>query len=134
MLKDLWINLPVKDIERSKKFYSGIGFKLNEKYSGQDSLSYMIGNKEMILMLFKEDMFESFTRSKVSDTSLSSEVLFSIGAESREDVDQLVKNAEASGGTVFSEAAEVQGWMYGCGVADPDGHRWNAVYMDFSKR
>lgn len=133
MIKDIWINLPVKDIQRSKEFYTAIGFKSNEKHNSPDSLSFLIGDKNIVLMLFPEKVFQSFTINPVSDAVKGTEVLLSLGASSREEVDELQRNAEASGGTVFSPAAEVMGWMYGCGVADPDGHRWNALYMDMSK-
>ena len=59
--------------------------------------------------------------------------LFSLGAVNRQDVDNYAKNAKAAGGTVFAEPGESNGFMYGCGFCDPDGHRWNPVFMDLSK-
>ena len=86
-----------------------------------------------MVMLFAENIFESFTRHAITDTKQSTEVLFSIDAESREEVDELAKKAASAGGTVFAQPGEKDGWMYGCGFADPDGHRWNVLYMDMSK-
>jgi len=134
MTKELWINLPVKDVKKAKDFYTKIGFTLNEKYGNNDSsASFLIGTKNIIVMLFAEPVFKGFVRDEISDTSKGSEVLFSIDAESRAEVDEIAKKAEAAGGRVFAKPGENQGWMYGCGFCDPDGHRWNALYMDFSK-
>lgn len=77
-------------------------------------------------------MFRSFTDHAVTDTQQGTEVLFSLGADSKEEVDELAKKAEQAGGTVFREP-DGEEWMYGCGFVDPDGHRWNVLYMDMSK-
>lgn len=130
MINDIWINLPVSNIEASRKFYTSIGFTLNEKHQSPDSLSFLIGGKKVVLMLFKTEMFERFTQQKSSDTTRGSEVLFSIGAASREDIDRLAEKAIEGGGSVFGKPTEIQGWMYGCGIADPDGHRWNGLFME----
>jgi len=134
MSRDLWLNLPVREPERSKEFYTEIGFQLNEQYTSQDgSFSLFVGDNRVVLMLFPEKAFRGFAGNGVADTRQGTEVLFSIGANSREEVDELALRAERAGGTVFSKPGENGGWMYGCGFADPDGHRWNALYMDMSK-
>ena len=134
MTKQIWINLPVKDIRKSKEFFTRVGFSLNEQYGNSDhSASLLIGEKNIVLMLFEEATFKSFTRNNLPDTKISTEVLFSLDAESREEVDEMAKKAADAGGLIFAEPAENQGWMYGCGFADPDGHRWNVLYMDMSK-
>ena len=84
-------------------------------------------------MLFAEQVFENFTMNKTSDARVVSEVRFSLGAETRQGVDLLAQRAQAAGGTVFCKPVENQGWMYGCGFADLDGHRWNVLHMDMSK-
>src|SRR5437868_719721 len=128
MTKEIWINLPVKDVNRSKEFFTSIGFTLNEKFGNNEvSASFTIGSKNLILMLFAEQVFKGFVQHAVADTAQGSEVLFSIDAESREEVDELARKAEAAGGHVFGQPGENQGWMYGCGFTDPDGHRWNVL-------
>lgn len=133
MTKEIWINLPVKDVKRSREFFSKLGFTFNERGSSEHSLSMFVGEKNVIFMLFEEAMFQNFTQHTITDTSKSTEVLFSIDAESREEVDQLAKAAADAGGDLFAPPGENQGWMYGCAFADPDGHRWNVLYMDMSK-
>ena len=134
MTKELWINLPVKDINRSKAFFTKMGFTPNSHYGNSDnSASFFVGQKNIVLMLFSEAAFKNFTRSEITDTKISNEVLFSFDAESREEVNEIAKKAVEAGGTIFGEPGESMGWLYGCGFADPDGHRWNALYMDLEK-
>ena len=134
MTKEIWINLPVKNVPRAAQFFKSIGFAINPHYNNSDSsASFFIGEKKIVLMLFNEDQFKSFTKANIADTGAGSEVLFSIAAESPADVDEIAKKAEAAGGIVFGKPTDIQGWMYGCGFCDPDGHRWNVLYMDVSK-
>ena len=134
MSRELWLNLPVREPERAKEFYKQIGFRLNEQYVSQDSsFSFFVGDNQVVLMLFPESTFRGFTGNAVADSGQGTEVLFSLGANSRDEVDDLALKAERAGGTIFSKPGEQGGWLYGCGFADPDGHRWNALYMDMSK-
>lgn len=134
MTKDLWINLPVKDVTKARDFFIAIGFKLNEGPGNTEtSASIKIGNKNIILMLFEENFFKNITGNALTDTSKSSEVLFSFDAESEEEVNELAVKVEKAGGIVFSKPSAFKGWMYGCAFCDLDGHRWNVLFMDFSK-
>lgn len=132
--KEIWINLPVKDVAKSKEFYKAIGFVLNTAHGNtNDSACFLIGEKNMVLMLFQEDVFKSFTKISLADTNQSSEVLISFDSESRAEVDDMANKVEAAGGKIFGKPEEIQGWMYGCGFTDIDGHRWNMLHMDMSK-
>lgn len=133
MTKQIWLNLPVKDAMKSKDFFSKIGFKFLEERTTLDSACMLVGEGNFVIMLFAENMFQNFINHAITDTKQSSEFLISIDAESREEVDQIAENARAAGGTIFAKPAENQGWMYGCGFCDLDGHRWNVLHMDFSK-
>lgn len=133
MTKEIWINLPVKDVNKTKEFFGRIGFTPNEQQSNDGMACFTVGEKKMTVLFFAEDTFKGFTKSEVSDTKTGAEVLISFDAESREEIDETAGKVFDAGGTIFSEPAEIQGWMYGFGFADPDGHRWNMVYMDFNK-
>jgi len=134
MSRELWLNLPVREPERAKAFYTQLGFRLNEQYASQDgSFSLIVGDNQVVLMLFPESAFRGFSGNAVADSWQGTEVLFSLGANSRDEVDEFALKAERAGGTVFSKPGEKGGWMYGCGFADLDGHRWNVLYMDMSK-
>lgn len=133
MTKDIWLNLPVKNAQRSKTFFEALGFSFNEKYADNATSACLIIADKLVVMLFENSLFRGFTQHAVSDTESGSEILISIDAESREEVDEMAKKVVAAGGTVFGQPGDNQGWMYGMGFVDLDGHRWNMVYMDWSK-
>ncbi|MDB5231935.1 MAG: extradiol dioxygenase [Chitinophagaceae bacterium] len=134
MTKELWINLPVKSVAKSKAFFGELGFSFNTKHGNSDtSASLLVGSKNIVVMLFEEPMFKGFVQNEISDTKQGNEVLLSFDAESVEEVDEMAKKAEAAGATIFGKPGWSQGWMYGFAFADPDGHRWNMLYMDMSK-
>lgn len=133
MSKEIWINLPVKDLKRSKKFFDEIGFK-TDKGSGNDEelIGITYGEGNVNIMLFPETVFRGYTDNEISNSKAGTEVLFSFGAESKEEVDEMMKLVMQAGGAVYGKP-EGDGWMYGGGFIDLDGHRWNMLYMDFSK-
>lgn len=134
MTKEIWINLPVDDIKRSVAFFTQIGFSLNENQPVTDNMaSLLVGEKKFVLMLFTKDLFKGFCSHQIADTNAGTEVLFSIDAENKEEVDALLQKAEDAGGSIYAKGGEKDGWMYGGGFIDPDGHRWSVLYMDFSK-
>jgi predicted lactoylglutathione lyase len=133
MTKELWVNLPVKDVNKSKEFFGKIGFALDEKHGGDDMACLIVGKNDLKVLLFAETTFKNFTKNEIPVGGQTTEVLFSIEVESREEVDETAKKVWDAGGKIFSEPEEIQGWMYGCAFADLDGHRWNVMEMDFSK-
>ncbi|WP_412468615.1 VOC family protein [Pedobacter sp. KLB.chiD] len=134
MIKSLWINLPVRDINKSKAFFTQLGFTLNLQYgSREDSACFIVGESNLVIMLFEEDLYEGFVGTSVADKRNGSEVLFSFDAESPEEVDNLAQKVVAAGGTLYGEPGYKDGWMYGCGFIDLDGQRWSILYMDMSK-
>ncbi|WP_127581297.1 VOC family protein [Paenibacillus koleovorans] len=134
MTKELWLNLPVKDVQRSKQFFTSIGFALNPRFGdSNEAASLLVGEKSIVVMLVPEATFRGYTNHEVADTKLGSEVLISIDAESRDAVDELLDKVEAAGGTIYGRPSDRTGWMYGAGFVDLDGHRWNVLYMDMSQ-
>ncbi|MEK5645932.1 extradiol dioxygenase [Paenibacillus rhizosphaerae] len=129
MSQEIWINLPVKNVERSTAFFNEIGF--NATSFGNERAKLTIG--QTTILLFPDAVFEKFTGSKTADTTHNAEVIFSLGAESREEVDAFIQKVEFAGGSIFGKPNEIDGWMYDAGFADLDGHRWNLLYMDESK-
>lgn len=133
MVKEIWFNLPVKNVAQSKDFFQKLGFPFNSAHATEHSAPMQVGQHKITVMLFEENLFKTFTQNELSDTLKGTEMLISIDAESREEVDDMARKAEEAGGTVYAKPAENQGWMYGCGFVDLDGHRWNVLYMDMSK-
>ncbi|MCB0450907.1 VOC family protein [Mariniflexile maritimum] len=134
MARQFWFNLPVKDINRSKQFYRGIGFKENEMHKDANHLaSFYVDDNKTVMMLFPEADIQHYAANPVTDTTKSTEVLLNIDAQTKEEVDAMVKTVESAGGTVYTQPNEVDGWMYGLGFMDPDGHRWVMLHMDITK-
>lgn len=134
MTKELWLNLPVKDVARSRAFYKAIGFTIHPQHEQRDDMTGLVmGEKQVMVMLFPEASFKNFARHEVADTRQGSEILISIDAESREEVDAFALKVKEANGHIFAAPGEKDGWMYGFGFSDPDGHRWNMLHMDTSK-
>ena len=133
MTKELWLNLPVKDIDRTKDFFNQIGFTAQEKQPCPEMCGFHVGEKQMSVMFVEEEMFKMFSQNPIADTKTSSEILISFDAESRDEIDETARKVFEAGGTIFSEPQEIQGWMYGFAFADLDGHRWNQIFMDLSQ-
>ncbi len=133
MSQEIWINLPVKDVNKSREFFRSIGFNINPNHNTPQMAAISAGAGKAMVMLFPEATFESFNQSKISDTQQGNEALFSFGADSKEEVDETAKKVEAAGGNVFAKPSERDGWMYGFAFIDLDGHKWNMLYMDMSK-
>ena len=133
-MKTFWLNLPVENIQKSKAFFKAIGFKPNPMHEEVNHLaSFLIGEKELVMMLFPEETFISFTQNGLLKTGEATEVLLNIDAQSKKEVDELAKTVQKAGGKLFAEPAESEGWMYGMGFKDLDGHRWSVLYMDMEK-
>lgn len=133
MTKEIWLNLPVKDVEASKAFFTAIGFTPKPDQSAPGERACFQAGKS-IIMLFPDATLKQFNGGLgVNDTSTTSQMMISFDAETKEEIDELAEKVKKAGGNVFAEPSEVQGWMYGFAFADLDGHRWNGLYMDFSK-
>ncbi|UWX55343.1 extradiol dioxygenase [Maribacter litopenaei] len=133
-MKSIWLNLPVKDIEASKVFFKQIGFRENPMHAHATHMaSFLIGENDFVLMLFPEYAFQHFTQSEISDTSIGSEMLINLDAQTRTEVDEMTTSVKKAGGKIFAEPAEVDGWMYAMGFMDLDGHRWSMLYMEMDK-
>jgi predicted lactoylglutathione lyase len=134
MVKEIWINLPVKDVKRSKEFFTKMGFAFNPHGETPNSACMLVGQKPVVVMLFEEPMFKGFIQGELADTGKGTEVLFSIDAESKEEVDEMARKAVEAGGFSSHKPGDMTDWMYGCLFTDPDGHRWNVLHMDMGKR
>ena len=132
--KNIWLNLPVKNIRKSKGFFKAIGFKENPIHENNENLAgFLIGEHDFVLMLFPYDTFKGFIRDEIADTNKGKEVLINIDAQSREEVDLMAELVRKAGGKIYAEPGKSQGWMYAFGFEDLDGHRWRMLYMDMSK-
>jgi predicted lactoylglutathione lyase len=124
----IFVNLPVEDIDASKKFFTALGYDINPQFSDETTASVVISDT-IIAMLLSKEKYAQFTKKEIVDARTSSEVLVALSAESREKVDELVDNALAAGGTTAGEPQD-HGFMYGRSFDDLDGHTWEVVWMD----
>jgi predicted lactoylglutathione lyase len=130
MVKEFWLNLPVKDISRSKEFFTALGFKFSTGQGATPvSAPLLIGSKNVMVMLFEEQTFKGIVNQEIGDAEKSCEVLFSFDASSKEEVDEMARKAVAAGGRTNHVPHEMKNHMYGCIFSDPDGHKWNVLYL-----
>lgn len=133
-VKQVWLNIPVKDLQKSKAFFKSIGFRSNPMHEQNPHIgSFYIGTNDFVLMLFPEAAFSRIVHHSVADAGHGKEMLINIDAESREEVDAMAETVRQAGGKIFAEPAEAEGWMYVLGFEDLDGHRWAVLHMDMSK-
>lgn len=130
MNRQIYVNLPVKSLERSKQFFASLGFTFNPQFTN-DSGACMVIGENSYAMLLAENFFQTFTKKPVADATRSTEVLVCLSCESRAEVDELVRKALAAGGKA-PNAPQDHGFMYGHGFEDPDGHVWELMHMEAS--
>lgn len=130
MSKMIFVNLPVTDLERSKNFYEEIGFSNNPQFS-DDTAACMVVSEAISVMLHTHGKWRTFTSRPIPSPG-SSEVMLALSCDSREEVDAMNGSASASGGKADINPVQDLGFLYNRSFADPDGHVWEAVYMDFS--
>jgi predicted lactoylglutathione lyase/uncharacterized protein YndB with AHSA1/START domain len=126
--RQIYVNLPIREMERSKAFFDALGFTFNPQFTNDKGACMVIADN-IFAMLLVEPFFQTFTKKPVADATQSTEVIVCLSCESREEVDDLVRKAIAAGGTA-PNAPQDHGFMYGHGFQDLDGHVWELAYMD----
>jgi predicted lactoylglutathione lyase len=124
----IFVNLPVKDLNRSVEFFTKLGYKFNPQFTDENATCMIIG-EDIYAMLLVEKYFQTFTKKKIVDAKTSSEVLTALSLKSREAVDQIVNKALAAGAKRYAEPKD-HGFMYQWGFEDLDGHIWEYFWMD----
>ena len=128
MNQQIYVNLPVKDLERSKAFFGALGYSFNPQFSNQDG-ACMVVSDSIYVMLLTEAFFQGFTKKAIADASKTTEVLVCLSCDSRAAVDEIADKAKAAGGS-WPNAPKDHGFMYQHGFEDLDGHMWELVYME----
>ncbi|MDO8065970.1 MULTISPECIES: VOC family protein [unclassified Janthinobacterium] len=127
MNKQIILNLPVKDLEKSRAFFSALGFTFNSRFSGENAAFMNIVDDTIQAMLTTETFFQSLIGKPVAKAKEANEVVICLSCESREEVDSLIARAKAAGGRI-PHPPEDHGFMYDQGFEDIDGHLWNLVW------
>lgn len=128
MSRKIFVNLPVKDLDRAVTFFTALGFRFNPQFTDENA-TCMIVSDTIYVMLLREEYFRTFTPKEVCDSTRHTEVLVALSSESREAVDEMVRKAVAAGGSTYADPQD-HGFMYQHGFQDPDGHIWELVWMD----
>jgi predicted lactoylglutathione lyase len=131
MSRKLFVNLPVKNLDASVAFFTKLGFAFDPDFT-DDSATCMLVNEHTSVMLLVEKRFAEFTGKSIVDTSASTEAIFALSADSREEVEELVNTALANGGSK-SQDAQDHGFMFGWSFQDLDGHNWEVMWMDMAQ-
>ena len=127
--KKIWANLGVDDVELTRKFYTAIGFKPNGKFQSKDLASFVVGDDDFVVHFFAKETMKKALMGEFSDLSQGNEIMFTLAAESKEEVNAWAVEVRNAGGSIFSEPVEFGEGYYGFGFADPDGHKWNVFFM-----
>jgi predicted lactoylglutathione lyase len=128
MATKIFVNLPVKDLQRSTAFFTKLGFAFNPQFT-DETAACMVVSDDIFVMLLTEAKFKEFTPKRICDATKSTEVLVALSRESRDAVNNLDGKALSAGGTSYAEPKDY-GFMFQHGFQDPDGHIWELIYMD----
>jgi predicted lactoylglutathione lyase len=128
MTKMIFVNLPVTDLQKSMAFYKALGFRNNPQFT-DDTAACMVWSEAINVMLLTHDKWRTFTKRPIPPAT-SSEVMLAIACDSREAVDAMNLAAAANGGSADINPMQDLGFMYNRNLADPDGHVWEAMWMD----
>ena len=128
MSTSIFVNLVVKDLQRSTDFYEALGYTRNEQFSDENATCIVISD-QIYVMLLVEKFFSTFTDKEIVDANTATEAILALSADSKTTVDALFDKALAAGGKPVKET-EDRGFMYSSSFQDPDGHQWEIVWMD----
>lgn len=126
--KQIFVNLPVKDLNKSIDFFTAIGYEFNPQFTDQNAACLVIGDN-IFAMLLVEEFFQTFTKKELTDATRSTEVIVALSADSKAQVDEIVNKALAAGATPSNDPVD-HGFMYSWSFQDLDGHLWEFLYMD----
>lgn len=128
MNKQVFINLPVSNLQASMAFYEALGFKNNPQFT-DETAACMVWSNAILVMLLTHEKWQTFTRRPIPPAT-SSEVMLALSCENRETVDKMNDIASQNGGTADINPKQDLGFMYNRNLADPDGHVWEMMWMN----
>lgn len=131
MAKQIFINLPVKDLQKSMDFYTALGFSNNPQFS-DDTAKCMVWSENIFVMIMTHEKFAGFTKKPIADTKTNLAGLFSLSLNSIEEVNNVMTNGLNAGGIEPNEMRDY-GFMQQRTIEDFDGHTWEVFYMDITK-
>ncbi len=128
MPRTIFPNVPVKDVQKARLFWTELGFAFDERFSDENAVC-MIVNDGASVMLLGEDFFKTFVSKDLTNTASHTEVILAVSLETRPEVDELADKALSAGARAAKEPRD-HGFMYTRSFEDPDGHLWELFHMD----
>ena len=129
MARQIFVNLPIRDMARSQAFFRALGFDFNPQFTNEQGACLVVEKDSIYVMLLVEPFFATFTEKPGADARTATEVLVCLSCASREEVDALVRKAVAAGGRTY-KAPQDHGFMYFHAFEDLDGHQWELMWMN----
>ena len=126
-LKHIWANMGVEDLDRTIKFYTQLGFKYNG--ASNELTSFVVGENGFVINFFLKDILQSNVKGEILDPKQGNEVVFTLSADSKEQVDAWEKEVANAGVTIITKAEAFGQGYYGFVFLDPDGHKFNVFHM-----
>jgi hypothetical protein len=130
--KQIFINLPVRNLPKATAFYTAISAVQNHQFSDESS-ACMVLSETIFVMLMTHEKWATFTRKPIADAREASEVMLALSADGKQHVDAMVEAAAAHGGMADVNSLQDLGFLYSRSFQDPDGHIWEAVFMDMAQ-
>ncbi len=130
MATKIFVNLPVKDLDKSIAFFTKLGYTFNQQFTDANA-TCMIITEDIYAMLLVQPFFKTFTKKEICDTTKNIEAIIALSADSRDAVDKIANKAMEAG-AFEPKPVNDQGFMYTRSFEDPDGHLWEIFYMDMS--
>ena len=127
-MRKIFVNLPVKDLDASKRFFETLGFTFNPQFT-DETAACMVVSDAIYVMLLTHPRFRDFINDEIADASKTTEVLTCLSVETKPEIDATLEKALAAGAKPWKPNMD-HGWMYGCSFQDLDGHVWEFVWMD----
>ncbi|MDB4983889.1 MAG: hypothetical protein JWM20_68 [Patescibacteria group bacterium] len=130
MHKQIFVNLAVKDLSKSKAFFKSLGYSFNPQFTNNAAACLVLG-ENIFAMLTTEEFLSTFTKKPIADAHATTETILALSVNSREEVDAIIEKGVSAGGKEYRDADD-HGWMYLRVLEDLDGHQWEFGYMDFA--
>lgn len=126
--KKIWANFSVKDAKRTKEFYTRLGLTPSQQNNYPKLASFLFGDDNFVIHFFEQG--SQIDEYLASGSNSASEIIFTLSAETEEEVNEWADRVKKAGGTIFQEAGRDKNNYYGVGFADPDGHKFNVLLME----
>lgn len=128
MNTNIFVNLPVSNLDKSKEFFTKLGFTINDQFTDETAAAIVISDT-IFMMLLTQEKFKQFTKKEVANATKTTEAIIALSAESKEKVDEFVDKALEAGATITREP-DIYDFMYSRSFDDLDGHQWEILWMD----